>query len=240
MDNLAKRVSKILKQEKKIKFFRKIILRWGEKHFQIFPWRTTDDPYKILMAEIMLHRTQAKQVLPVYKKFIQRFPNIDSLTEAKTSEINTLMASLGLKWRINLVKQIATFINNNNSSKIPSNKSLLLKLPGVSEYIASAVLCFSWNHPEPIIDTNTMRIVCRYFGIICKDHYRRNKQFRKLMGALLVDKRAKDYNYALLDFGHEICTKRRPQCPKCPVSKHCVYWQKGHKIKKTNAQENRN
>jgi A/G-specific adenine glycosylase len=97
-------------------------------------------------------------------------------------------------------------------------------LDGVSEYIASAVRCFAWGIPEPLIDTNTVRVIGRVFMLEIKDSSRRNPLFRKLIGALLDTEQPRAYNYALLDLADQICTKKKPpDCTNCPVRRWCGY-----------------
>ena len=90
--------------------------------------------------------------------------------------------------------------------QVPQSKTDMLSLPGVSEYIASAVRCFAWNLPEAIIDTNTVRVVGRVFGLEIKDSSRRNRLFRDLIGALVDPVEPRVYNYALLDLADQICS----------------------------------
>ena len=87
--------------------FRKALVIWGQKHFRQFPWRFTKNPYRILVAEVMLHRTQAPQVMPVYKQFIARYPDVQTLARATREELHNLLYPLGLRWRIDLVHNMA-------------------------------------------------------------------------------------------------------------------------------------
>lgn len=203
--------------------FRQQLLEWGRHHFRAFPWRQTTDPYKILMAEVMLHRTQAIQVVPVYNQFIARYPDIEAVAQASPEELSVVLAPLGLHWRIALIATMATDITKRFGGAIPQKKTDLLLLPGVSEYIASAVRCFAWDLPDSIIDTNTVRVIGRLFGLEIKDSSRRNRQFRQLSEALLDPDHPRMYNYALLDLADRICTKKRaPDYDRCPVLSLCL------------------
>jgi A/G-specific adenine glycosylase len=184
----------------------------------------TEDPYRILMAEVMLHRTQAPQVAPVYERFITRYPNVPVLARAMRNELHDALYSLGLRWRIDLIHAMANELMTRFDGRVPGEKADLLSLPGVSEYIASAVRCFAWNLPEPLIDTNTVRVTGRLFGLEIKDSSRRNRQFRELITALVDPDQPRVYNYALLDLADQVCTKKRPPaCARCPVQKCCLY-----------------
>jgi A/G-specific adenine glycosylase len=203
--------------------FRRMLIVWGQEHFRPFPWRLTKDPYRILMAEVMLHRTQAPQVLLVYKSFIEHFADIPSLAQATAEELHQSLYSLGLRWRIDLIHKMAVDLMTRFEGQIPREKPLLLSLPGVSEYIASAVRCFAWGQPEPLIDTNTVRVIGRLFGLETRDSSRRNRRFRELISLLVDPCSPQAYNYALLDLADQVCTKKRPpDCAVCPVQSHCM------------------
>jgi A/G-specific adenine glycosylase len=204
--------------------FRQALRVWGKDHFRPLPWRPTDNPYYLLMAEVMLHRTQAPQVVPVYKQFIQLYPDIPTLAGATRADLYGVLGSLGLLWRIDLIHTMGDVLMSRFAGQVPSEKADLLTLPGVSDYIASAVRCFAWNLPEPLIDTNTVRVVGRLFGLNIKDSSRRNPQFRRLIGALVDPEYPREYNYALLDLADRVCMKKQqPDCKNCPVRAHCTY-----------------
>jgi A/G-specific adenine glycosylase len=203
--------------------FRKALIAWGQQHSRSFPWRLTEDPYRILMAEVMLHRTQSPQVVSVYERFIERYPDVPALARATKEELHQALYSLGLRWRIDLIHEMAAELMEHFGGEVPREKADLLSLSGVSEYIAGAVRCFAWNLPEPLIDTNTVRVVGRLFGLEIKDSSRRNRQFRELITALVDLDGPRAYNYALLDLAEQVCMKKRPPaCGRCPVSSYCM------------------
>jgi A/G-specific adenine glycosylase len=204
--------------------FRRALIAWGKEHFRFFPWRRTGDPYLILMAEVMLHRTQARQVVPLYEEFAESYPDLQALSRINRKRLRQMFYSLGLHSRTDLIHKMAAEIMKRHDGRVPDEKSDLLGLPGLSEYIASAVRCFAWNRPEPIIDTNTVRVTGRLFGLEVKDSSRRNRRFRELIGALLDPENPRAYNYALLDLADQVCTKKRPpDCHNCPVLRWCHY-----------------
>jgi len=211
-------------QRRQIALFRRKLITWGREHFRHFPWRLTEDPYRILIAEVMLHRTQALQVVPVYENFIKRSPDIPKLAQASKEELRRILYSLGLRWRIDLIHAMAADLMTRFGGQVPHEKADLLSLPGVSEYIAGAVRCFAWNLPEPLMDTNTVRVVGRLFGLEIKDSSRRNRRFKELIAALVDPDEPRAYNYALLDLADQVCMKKQPpDCKRCPVLKWCSY-----------------
>lgn len=204
--------------------FRRELIFWGREHFRPFPWRLTEDPYLVLMAEVMLHRTQARQVVPSYVRFIERYPSVSVLAQATDQDLHEALFSLGLRWRIDLIREMAATLMDSFDGEIPKNRAALLSLPGVSDYVTSAVRCFAWNLPDPLIDTNTVRVIGRLFDLEVKDSSRRNRRFRNLIRALVDPEEPRAYNYALLDLASQVCKKRpAPECFRCPVRNHCVY-----------------
>jgi A/G-specific adenine glycosylase len=110
--------------------------------------------------------------------------------------------------------------------KVPQKREDLLILPGVSDYVASALCCFAYNIPETLIDTNTVRVVGRLYGLKIKDSSRRNRRFREILVALVDPSNPRAYNYALLDLADQVCTRKRPpECGRCPLAGWCVYAQ---------------
>lgn len=210
-------------EPEQLKKLHNVLISWGKFHFRNFPWRNTKDPYKILIAEILLHRTRATQVVPLYEKFITRYPAIQDLSGAEFDEITTLLGPAGLKWRIDLIDEMIKKIVADFNGQIPENKMDLLSLPGVGNYIASAVRCFSWGYPEMLVDTNTVRICGRINGIKIDDKSRRERDFLRKMEEFLDKKNPAAFNYAMLDLGALICHTKNPECENCPLYEFCQF-----------------
>lgn len=208
----------------KIEEYRMKVKKWGERNYRDFPWRRTQDPYKVLLAEIMLHRTQAVQVARIYESFIREYPDIKALAKANKSELHRVLFTLGLRWRIDLIKDMIEAIVDKYESRIPKDKSELMSLPGISEYIACSVRCFAWNMAEPLRDTNTVRVIGRIYNLDVKDSSRRNSKFKELAVELVDPEEPRAYNFALLDLADQVCTKKEgPKCDECPLNTLCSY-----------------
>jgi len=204
--------------------FRRGLIAWGQEHYQFFPWRGTKDPYRILVAEIMLHRTQRSQVIPIYKRFIRRHPSIQAFLGARKGSLQRILQPLGLRWRADLMNEMRKVLNSQHNGRIPSEKAELMDLPGVSDYVASALRCFSWDLPEPLLDTNTVRVVGRLFGLEIKDYSRRSNRFRSILAELIDSERPREFTYAMLDLADQVCTIRKPPlCDVCPLSQWCTF-----------------
>jgi A/G-specific adenine glycosylase len=200
------------------------LLHWGQQNFRAYPWRLTRDPYRILIAEVMLHRTRASQVVPIYEQFVRRYSNARALHLAKPQDLYGLLRPLGLRWRIKLIREMAKDLVQKFDGRIPRDLDTLKSLPGVSDYIAGAVRCFAWNEPEVLLDTNTVRVASRFFGVPARDSSRRSRVFKDLLRQLLDPQHPRAFNLALLDLADALCTAKRPPVISiCPLSSWCVH-----------------
>lgn len=205
------------------KVFSILILKWFEKHRREFPWRHKADPYQILAAEIMLQRTKADQVAPVYEDFLREFPTIYALHEARQQQVQKYFARLGLLWRAALVKQMADHIVVRFGGQIPADRDELLSIPAVGEYVADAVLAFAFSQDVAVVDVNVCRVIGRVFGIAPKGEARRTPIFRRITSKLVPEGKAKEFNWAIIDLASSICVPKTPICFECPLKKICWY-----------------
>jgi len=200
------------------------LLQWwlqGKRHF---PWRETRDPYKLLVAEILLHRTRANQVVPLYEMFLQSFPDIKILSQSSPEELKQLLHSGGLQWRWKLLHTMAVELETRFQGRIPDDFETLVTLPGISHYIASAVRCFAFGHPDTILDTNTVRVVGRLLGLPVTDSSRRSKIFRKVLERLMDKEHPREFNFAVIDFAALICKNTTPLHQECCIKRYCSYY----------------
>jgi len=205
-----------------LKPFHASLRTWDAQYRRIFPWRTTDNPFHIMMAELMLRRTQARQVVKVYNVFIVKYPDAHALAMAPAEEVAHTLYSLGLVWRVPAFQQIAHSLVEQYKGTIPPSYDALIALPGIGDYVASAVCCFAFEQAVTIVDTNTVRVVGRLFGVPTHAESRRRKSVRKLLHALLDRENPKSYNYAMLDIAALICTPAKPNCAACPLLPYCA------------------
>jgi len=112
--------------------------------------------------------------------------------------------------------------------EVPGTKDELMSLPGVGDYVASAVVCFSSGEPTPIIDTNVVRVIGRIFGLRLEGEARRRKEMRDAATLCLDQRQPRLYNYALLDFAALVCAAGAPRCSECPFGQRglCAYAQR--------------
>lgn len=208
------------------------IIEWykvnGRKNL---PWRTTKNPYKILIAELMLQKTHAvQQVLPVYTVFINRFPNINTLFSASIEEIKEIIKSLGLQnTRARRFKELAEVLHQEYKDTIPNLHNDLLNLPGVGEYVANAVECMAFNQPVEMVDANIGRVLGRVF--YAKEEYPPSKKGTwKLAEEMMPEKDFKEFNLGIIDLGALVCNPKSPKCAVCTLNKLCDFYQKQKSI----------
>ncbi|HIH70546.1 DNA glycosylase [Methanothermobacter thermautotrophicus] len=174
----------------------------------------------------MLHRTRAEQVLEVYENFVEKFPDFKSVCEAGQETIEKEMESLGLRWRARSLHKLACEIESRHGGAVPKNKNRLLELPGIGNYISSAFLCFSENIPEPLLDTNTVRIIGRLFDLEISDSSRRKKDFETVMRKILEFGDCRHLSLSMIDFGEAVCRASDPLCHECPLKLSCSFYRR--------------
>ena len=211
--------------------FVKKLLDWGRRNRRRFPWREAADPYRVLVAELMLQRTQAPQVEGIYQRFFEEFPTLEAASCAPLRRIEKILGHLGLNHRIPRIHRILKWIAEEHGGRVPDTLDGLKALPGVGDYIAHAVLCFGYGRDVPILDPNVYRVLHRVFGLTSsKKRPRDDPKVWGFAAELVPAGKAKLYNEALLDLGAVVCRKK-PLCPQCPVRSICEYYhrkEKGH------------
>jgi A/G-specific adenine glycosylase len=177
------------------------------------------------MSEMMLRRTRAEQVVPIYKAATKRYPTAPALAAADPDELRALLQPLGLSWRAENIVTMAREVQEQYGGQVPSHREELMNLTGVGPYVASAVACFSSNKPVAIIDTNVVRVIGRVFGLRLDGEARRRKEMIEAVHTCLDRHQARLYNYSLLDFAAAICTAHDPRCGDCPFGRRnfCEY-----------------
>lgn len=202
---------------------REILLEWGRNHLRAYPWRETREPYHVLLAEVLLHRTRADQVVPVYHRILKRYPTIHNLAVAQLEDLADILRPLGLHWRVPLLLDMAREVVSRFGGDIPADPETLMTLPGIGPYIAAATSCFAFDRPEPILDTNTVRLLGRLFRLDVRESSRKSRKFRTLMTELLDRNQPRLFNLALIDLAALICTPTAPACDRCPLQSLCLY-----------------
>lgn len=216
-----------MEEDLKIDLVRDIINEWGTNNLRDYPWRKTNNPYIILITEVMLHRTRADKVAEIFQNFFLTYPNISTLSEAVSSQVLDIIKPLGLGSRSNKFIKIAECILNEFGGYVPSNRDELLKLPGVGQYISGMVIMCAFGKHSWAIDTNISRVFKRVMGLFINSEYLIDKEL-KIYTKLYFDSFNPRYTaYALLDFGALVCKYPLPSCSICPIAKYalCCYFE---------------
>ena len=202
------------------------IIQWYHKNHRKLPWREMRDPYIILLSEIILQQTRVNQGTPYFYKFAEHYPNIESLASAPEEEILRHWQGLGYYSRARNMLKAANLIMQEHGGIFPSNYNVLIKLPGIGEYTASAISSFSKNEPRAVVDGNVSRVLARYFGIEEPiNSTKGKKKFNRVAQEVLDQENPGIHNQAMMEFGALQCKPQSPYCNTCPLQQSCFAYQ---------------
>jgi A/G-specific adenine glycosylase len=178
------------------------------------PWRSTRDPWSILVAETMLAQTQAARAAERFPELIARFPDARACAGSSVGDVVRAWAGLGYNRRALSLHRAATAIVEHHGGRVPDRLDALLALPGVGPYTARAVLSTAFGARAAVVDTNVGRVLARAVA----GAPLRPGPAQRLADSLLPDGRSRDWNLALMDFGALVCRARAPGCARCPLA----------------------
>jgi A/G-specific adenine glycosylase len=202
--------------------FRQRLLTWYARHGRDLPWRNTDDPYHILVSEIMLQQTQVDRVLPKYAEWLQKYPSFDALATAPEHEVTATWYPLGYNVRPRRLQTIAREAVAHYGGELPSDEATLLSFAGIGAYTAGAIRSFAFRERAAILDTNVARVLFRVFvGRGDPKSHAMKRHLWRLSETVMPMRRVFDFNQALMDFGAMTCVARNPKCHECPMAKSC-------------------
>jgi len=188
---------------KKVSMFQQKLFTWWADNRRIFPWRETENPYLILVSEVMLQQTQAPRVVSKYLEFIEAFPTASALAKAANVDVLKLWQGLGYNRRAIWLKEAARQINDAGS--FPVNSKELLQLKGIGPYTSRSVLIFAFNHDIATVDTNIRRIFI-HEGFASKETTQ--AELFTIAEILLPKGRSRDWHNALMDYASIELTSR--------------------------------
>src|SRR5688572_10946580 len=143
--------------------FRRKLLSWYRANGRTLPWRSTSDPYHILVSEMMLQQTQVDRVLPKYHEWLAKYPSLDALAAAGADEVSETWRPLGYNIRPRRLHTIARESVARYGGALPSDEETLLSFKGIGAYTAGAIRSFAFGEPAAIVDTNVGRVLFRVF-----------------------------------------------------------------------------
>ena len=205
------------------------ILDWYDINKRNLPWRLTKDPYKIWLSEVMLQQTQVSTVIPYYENWIRKFPTVDSVAKVNIDEALKMWEGLGYYKRCRNFHSAAKIIVSKHNGMIPNSYNILLSLPGVGNYVASAILSIAFNKKFAAIDTNLNRVISRILGIKKLTKWNKNR-INKYATLLVEHQRPGDVNQALMDIGSQLCTTKKALCSSCPNQNICKAFQSSNPL----------
>ncbi len=199
------------------------VIRWQARHGRHdLPWQGTRDPYRIWLSEVMLQQTQVATVIPYYRRFLARFPDVQSLARASLDEVLTLWSGLGYYSRARNLHAAAEVVVGSHAGRFPQTREALVRLPGVGRSTAAAIAVFAFGKREAILDGNVKRVLARHFAVRGYPGEKRvEDRLWRLAESQLPAKNIEVYTQALMDLGAGVCTRHRPACPSCPLKTNC-------------------
>jgi A/G-specific adenine glycosylase len=206
---------------------RRRLLAWGRRNYRSFPWRETADHWLGLVAEVLLQRTQASQVIPAFEYVRSRFPTAQALYEAGPAASLAITDGLGLHKRGAILYKMAETVAARASSE-PLGREDLERITGLGDYTINAWLSLHRSVRATIVDANIARWLCRYLGRPPVRDVRDVAWPSQLLEQMTPRRSYRDFNYALLDFTMTVCRQRTPDCDRCPFRSGCSYWQRAH------------
>jgi A/G-specific adenine glycosylase len=202
---------------------RKKLLSWYALNRRELPWRTTRDPYRIWVSEVMLQQTQVATAVPYYASFLRRYPYVADLARADQQSVLKAWEGMGYYARARNLHRAAIEVCDRYGGRIPDDPQRFRALPGVGPYICAAVQSIAFGAPLAVVDGNVKRVLARTFGIEAPSNRPSGDSvFRATAGRLLDRADPGTFNQSVMELGALVCRPASPACDACPVHGHCV------------------
>ncbi len=213
-----------------IRFFQEAILGWWNENKRTFPWRSNCTPYRVIVAELLLRKTTAKQVSAVFPKLIASYADPCNLSKAPQDVLEKLLYPLGLyRERARLLKLLGEKLCERFGSEIKVEDltaDRLKNLPGVGPYVQNMVLAVCKDKALPGLDRNFIRIITRFFGIrSSRQRAHTDPELWEFAASLIPPKKSREFNWAVMDLAGLIC-RPSPRCEKCPLKEKCLFFKR--------------
>lgn len=199
---------KSVDKQRKITDFQKEIWRYYRAHGRHdMVWRKTQDPYRIVVSEVMLQQTQVDRVTPKYKEFIRAFPNFSALAHAPLSRVLSVWQGLGYNRRALFLKKLSEVVVKQYKGKLPKDPEVLHALPGIGKATAGSIAAFAFNHPSVFIETNIRRVFIHFF--FSKSKKVNDNAIMKLVAHAVDQKNPREWYFALMDYGTMLAAREK-------------------------------
>ena len=203
--------------------FARALVDWFAAVGKEYPWRSTREPYAVLVSELMLQQTRVDQATPYFRRFMKRFPSLRSLANASQEDVLKMWEGLGYYSRARNLHKAAGIIANEMSGRFPSDYHDIIKLPGVGGYTAAAIGSLAFNQDRAVLDGNVIRVLSRLYAYT-KDtrSTAARAELQQMTENLLINGEAGRYNEAMMELGATVCLPMNPKCEVCPVVSACL------------------
>jgi A/G-specific adenine glycosylase len=207
---------------------RRRLLAWFDRHRRVLPWRRDRDPYRIWVSEVMLQQTTVAAVGPYFERFLAAFPTLADLAAADEQGVLRLWEGLGYYRRARHLHTAARRLVNEHGGTLPDDPAVWRDLPGVGRYILGAVLSQAFDRRLPIVEANSLRVLCRLFGYAGDPRSGDGQRWLwEAATKVLPARRVGNFNQALMELGALVCTPAAPRCGECPLAGECVARKRG-------------
>lgn len=204
------------------------LLDWYRASHRNLPWRHSRDPYRIWVSEVMLQQTQVRTVIPYYRRFVERFPDVASLARAPLDEVLKLWEGMGYYARARNLHAAARELVASENATVPGDAERFLALPGVGDYIRAAVMSIAFARPFAAVDGNVKRVLARAFGVEEAVDRPAGARAIQAYADLLLDRDDPGaFNQAVMELGALVCRPKDPDCPSCPLMERCRAYAEG-------------
>ena len=199
-----------------------LLLKWYKENKRRLPWRDNVSPYGVWVSEVMLQQTQVKTVIPYYLEFMDRYPRIRDLAGADLEPVLKSWEGLGYYARARNLHRAAGIVVREMNGIVPDDYKLFLSLPGVGDYIASAVQSIAFGHAHAVVDGNVKRVLARMFCLDTPVNQSGvHREFKEISQSLLYKQDPASFNQAVMELGALVCTPKNPGCQGCPLAREC-------------------
>ena len=194
------------------------LVAYYREHARVLPWRAMPGeprtaPYRVWLSEVMLQQTTVATVIPRFRRFVERWPDVAALAAAPDAEVLHEWAGLGYYARARNLIACARAVAQRGS--FPDSEAGLCALPGIGDYTAAAIAAIAFGRDTAPVDTNVERVVARLHATSDK------AAIRGAAAAMVPAGQAGDFAQAMMDLGATICRPRKPDCPACPLNADC-------------------
>ena len=210
--------SAILKLSKdEVAQLRRALLAWHRRHALEAPWRTSGDPYQVLVAAVMAQQTQISRVLLKFDEFMAAFPTVEKLACARTARVLRVWEGMGYNLRALRLHRAAKLIVRRGG--FPRTADELQQIEGIGPFTAAIIASFGFREPAAAVDTNVRRVIARLSGDV--DVTVNDRAVQPAADALISRRAPGRWNQAIMDLGGRVCVSRAPKCDVCPIARWC-------------------